>query len=33
VHFDYRLRDGVSTQRLGMVLLRQEGVLDLLEVP
>jgi DNA mismatch repair ATPase MutS len=33
VRFDYRLRDGVSTQRLGMVLLRQEGVLDLLEVP
>jgi DNA mismatch repair ATPase MutS len=32
VRFDYRLREGVSTQRLGMVLLRQEGVLDLLEV-
>ncbi len=30
--FDYRLREGVSTQRLGMVLLRQEGVLDLLEM-
>jgi DNA mismatch repair protein MutS len=29
--FDYRLRDGVSTQRLGMTLLRQEGVLELLE--
>ena len=29
--FDYRLRDGVSTQRLGMTLLRQEGVLDCLE--
>jgi len=29
--FDYRLREGVSTQRLGMTLLRQEGVLDLLE--
>jgi DNA mismatch repair protein MutS len=29
--FDYRLREGVSTQRLGMVLLRQEGVLDLLD--
>jgi DNA mismatch repair ATPase MutS len=28
--FDYRLREGVSTQRLGMVLLRQEGVLGLL---
>jgi len=33
VRFDYRLRDGVSTQRLGMVLLRQEGVLELLEAP
>ena len=29
--FDYRLRDGISTQRLGMTLLRQEQVLDLLE--
>jgi DNA mismatch repair protein MutS len=29
--FSYRVRDGVSTQRLGMTLLRQEGVLDLLE--
>ncbi len=29
--FDYKLREGVSTQRLGMVLLRQEGVLDLLD--
>jgi DNA mismatch repair ATPase MutS len=29
--FDYRLRDGVSEQRLGMTLLRQEGVLDHLE--
>lgn len=29
--FDYRLRDGVSEQRLGMMLLRQEGVLDHLE--
>jgi DNA mismatch repair ATPase MutS len=29
--FDYRLREGVSTQRLGMVLLRQERVLDLLD--
>jgi DNA mismatch repair protein MutS len=28
--FDYRLRDGVSTQRLGMTLLKQEQVLDLL---
>ena len=31
--FDYRLRDGVSTQRLGMTLLRQERVLELLEPP
>jgi DNA mismatch repair protein MutS len=29
--FDYRLRDGVSNQRLGMTLLRQEGVLARLE--
>jgi DNA mismatch repair ATPase MutS len=29
--FDYRLRTGVSDQRLGMTLLRQEGVLDRLE--
>jgi DNA mismatch repair ATPase MutS len=29
--FDFRLADGVSTQRLGMTLLRQEGVLDLLD--
>jgi DNA mismatch repair ATPase MutS len=29
--FDYRLREGVSAQRLGMTLLRQERVLDLLE--
>jgi DNA mismatch repair protein MutS len=28
--FDYRLREGVSTQRLGMTLLRQSGVLDML---
>jgi len=28
---DYRLREGVSEQRLGMTLLRQEGVLDRLE--
>ena len=31
--FDYRLRQGLSTQRLGMTLLRQEQVLDLLEPP
>jgi DNA mismatch repair protein MutS len=29
--FDYRLRDGMSSQRLGMTLLKQEQVLDLLE--
>jgi hypothetical protein len=29
--FDYRLRTGVSEQRLGMTLLRQEGVLGRLE--
>jgi hypothetical protein len=29
--FDYRMRKGVSDQRLGMALLRQEGVLDRLE--
>ncbi len=29
--FDYRLREGVSAQRLGMLLLKQEQVLDLLE--
>jgi DNA mismatch repair protein MutS len=29
--FDYRVRDGVSTQRLGMTLLRREQVLVLLE--
>lgn len=28
--FDYRLRPGVSEQRLGMLILRQEGVLELL---
>ena len=29
--FDYRLHDGVSEQRLGMTLLRQEQVLELLQ--
>lgn len=29
--FDYRLREGASEQRLGMTLLRQEGVLERLE--
>jgi DNA mismatch repair ATPase MutS len=31
--FDYRLRAGVSEQRLGMTLLQQEQVLELLEFP
>ena len=31
--FDYRIRQGVSNQRLGMYLLRQEGVLELLSPP
>jgi len=30
--FDYRIREGVSTQRLGMTLLRQERVLELLNL-
>lgn len=30
-HFDYKIRPGVSLQRLGMILLKQEGVLELLE--
>jgi len=29
--FDYKLRDGASTQRLGMTLLKQERVIELLE--
>lgn len=29
--FDYQLRRGLSSQRLGMTLLKQEGVLELLE--
>jgi DNA mismatch repair protein MutS len=29
--FDYKLRDGVSTQRLGMTLLKQERVIESLE--
>ena len=29
--FDYKLRAGVSTQRLGMILLKQERVLEFLE--
>jgi DNA mismatch repair ATPase MutS len=31
--FDYKVRRGLSTQRLGMTLLKQEGVLDLLGPP
>ncbi|HEX7798431.1 MAG TPA: hypothetical protein VF456_28905 [Vicinamibacterales bacterium] len=31
LRFDYTLRGGVSMQRLGMTLLKQEGVLELLE--
>lgn len=31
-YFDYRIREGVSTQRLGMTLLRQERVLELLNL-
>jgi DNA mismatch repair protein MutS len=33
VTFDYLVREGLSTQRLGMVLLKREGVLELLESP
>lgn len=29
--FDYQLQRGISTQRLGMTLLKQEGVLELLD--
>lgn len=29
--FDYRLRDGISSQRLGMRVLQEEGVFDLLD--
>jgi DNA mismatch repair ATPase MutS len=31
LRFDFRLRTGVSLQRLGMTLLKQEGVLEILE--
>lgn len=31
VHFDYRLEPGVSAQRLGMMVLEREGVLDALD--
>jgi DNA mismatch repair ATPase MutS len=33
LRFDYRLRNGVSNQRLGMRVLREEGVFDLLDTP
>ncbi len=31
LQFDYRLRPGVSEQRLGMRVLKEKGVLDLLD--
>ncbi|MGQ9427230.1 MutS-related protein [Gilvimarinus sp. F26214L] len=31
LRFDYRLRPGVTTQRIGMRVLREEGVFDLLD--
>jgi DNA mismatch repair protein MutS len=31
LRFDYLLRSGVSSQRLGMRVLREEGVFDLLD--
>ena len=31
LRFDYFLRSGVSSQRLGMRVLREEGVFDLLD--
>ncbi|MGI1677613.1 MAG: hypothetical protein K6L75_02695 [Cellvibrionaceae bacterium] len=31
LRFDYRLRTGVATQRIGMRVLREEGVFDLLD--
>jgi len=31
LHFDYRLHPGVSSQRLGMRVLREEGIFELLE--
>jgi len=31
LHFDYRLRRGISEQRLGMRVLNEEGVFDLLD--
>ncbi len=31
LHFDYRLRPGISEQRLGMRVLREEGIFELLD--
>ncbi|WP_078084756.1 MutS-related protein [Microbulbifer mangrovi] len=31
--FDYRLRSGISDQRLGMRVLKEEGIFDLLDIP
>ncbi|MDE2774098.1 MAG: hypothetical protein OXI46_10400 [Gemmatimonadota bacterium] len=31
LHFEYVLRDGISSQRLGMRVLREEGIFDLLD--
>jgi hypothetical protein len=33
LRFDHRLRNGISNQRLGMRVLREEGVFDLLDTP
>jgi len=33
LRFDYVVRSGVSSQRLGMRVLREEGIFDLLEAP
>lgn len=33
LRFDYLLRDGISSQRLGMRVLREEGVFELLDLP
>src|SRR5690606_11719889 len=33
LRFDYVLRSGVSRQRLGMRVLREEGIFDLLDNP
>lgn len=31
LHFSYQLKDGISTDRLGYLILRREGVVDLLD--